>query len=167
MCLARYFLIKHRMLPIDVQREIVFAFKTRILSQLPEIGEAEKRAKEEILRLMIDGCKFDDGARQSLHLFTLQKQFLESMLAFDATAAEQHLQEYKRASQAQLDCLVFRENKVAFVAVCGWDSAPLSMHTGDDEMAVVYGDTVKANVDAMRTGLDVLKGLRKTCLVAV
>ena len=165
--MARYFLIKHRMLPIDVQREIVFAFKTGAISELRRVEEAEKRVKQGVLSRMLDSNNFDDGARHSLHLFALQKRFLESMLAFDATAAEQHLQEYKQASQAQLDCLVFRENKVAFVAVCGWDSAPLSMHTGDDEMAVVYGDTVKANVDAMRTELDVLKGLRKTCPVAV
>ena len=41
------------------------------------------------------------------------------------------------------------------------------MHTGDDRMAVAYGDTIQANVDTMRTGLDVLKGLRVTCPVAV
>ena len=34
-------------------------------------------------------------------------------------------------------------------------------------MAVAYGDTIQANVDTMRTGLDVLKGLRVTCPVAV
>ena len=32
--MARYFLIKHRMLPIDVQRKIVFAFKTDAISEL-------------------------------------------------------------------------------------------------------------------------------------
>lgn len=155
------------MLPIDAQRGIVFTFKTRTLSQLPKVEEAERRAKEDILCRMIGGHKFDDGARQSLHLFALQKRFLESMLAFDATAAEQHLQEYKQASQAQLDGLVFRENETAFVAVYDSDDAPPCMHTGDDRMAVAYGDTIKANVDAMRTGLNVLKKLRVTCPVAV
>ena len=154
------------MLPIDPQRGIVFTFKTRTLSQLPKVEEAERRAKEDILCRMIGGHKFDDGARQSLHLFALQKRFLESMLAFDATAAEQHLQEYKQASQAQLDGLVFRENETAFVAVYDSDDAPPSVHTGDDRMAVAYGDTIKANVDAMRTGLHVLKKLRVTCPVA-
>ena len=155
------------MLPIDAQRGIVFTFKTRTLSQLPKVEEAERRAKEDILCRMVGGHKFDDGARQSLHLFALQKRFLESMLAFDATAAEQHLQEYKQASQAQLDGLVFCENETAFVAVYDSDDAPPSVHTGDDRMAVAYGDTIKANVDAMRTGLHVLKKLRVTCPVAV
>ena len=116
---------------------------------------------------MLDSNNFDDGARHSLHLFALQKRFLESMLAFDSTAAEQHLQEYKQASQAQLDGLVFRENETAFVAVYDSDDAPPCMHTGDDRMAVAYGDTIKANVDTMRTGQHVLKKLRVTCPVVV
>jgi len=44
-----------------------------------------------------------------------------------------------------------------------WRRRPASVHTGDDRMAVAYGDTIKTNVDTMGTGLDVLKGLRVTC----
>ena len=50
-------------LPIDVQREIVFAFKTRALSHLPQIEEAEGRVKERVLYMMMEGGTFDDGTR--------------------------------------------------------------------------------------------------------
>ena len=61
------------MLPIDAQRGIVFTFKTKALSQLRMVEEAEKRVKQAVLCRMLDGKSFDDGARRSLQLLAVQR----------------------------------------------------------------------------------------------
>ena len=165
--MARYFLRKHRMLPIDAQRGIVFAFKTDAISELRRVEEAEERVKQGVLFRMLDGNNFDDGTRHSLHLLAVQKRFFNSTLVFDVNAAEQHFRDYKEASRAVLDGLVFRESSEPTVVAIAHGDAPPSVHTGDDDMAVAYGDAIKINVDNMRNDLKSIRMLRKTCPVAV
>lgn len=155
------------MLPIDAQREFVFIFKTRALPLLTELEENERFVKGDILRKMMDGQKFNDNSRHSLHLIAHQKRFWKSMLALDAVAAKQHLEAYMMASQTHLDGLIFGEIATDFVAVIGSDDESLSVHTGDDGKAVAYGDAIKETVDSMQMGLHILQKLRKKCPAAV
>ena len=97
----------------------------------------------------------------------VQRQFFNSMLKFDFHAAEQHFQQYKKASQAGLDGRVFRESSAPTVVAIAHGNGPPSMHTGDDSMAVMYGDAIKINVDNMRRDLKSIRVLRKMCPVAV
>ena len=157
-----------KILPIDVQREIVFAFKTRALSHLPQIEEAEGRVKERVIYIIMEGGTFDDGTRKSLHLMALQRRFYESLLTFDADAAAQHFQKYKAFSQGQLDALVFREETMTSVTVLKLSVlGSASVYTGDDNMAVALGNAIKTNFDSMRSSLKILNAVRVTCPVAV
>ena len=54
------------MLPIDNQCEAVFCFKTHVLADLHEVDKWERHIKQDILRKMRVGGKFDETDRISL-----------------------------------------------------------------------------------------------------
>jgi hypothetical protein len=96
----------------------------------------------------------------------LQKLFLKCMLAYDINAATKAFEQYKSASQSHLDTLVFHEGKIASVTVYTGDDEP-TYHTGDDSMALSFGDAIHDNAKQMELGLKALKLLRRTCAMAI
>ena len=153
------------MLPIEIQRHMVFQFKTAILNQVPLTEAFEVRIKQDIVSEMRAGGKLCDGMRSSLHIVALQKRFLASMLLCDLKEAEIVYALYKSVSQATLDALVFREKETECVTV--FTDNAVTEHTGDDQMAVVYGKTIRNNVTGMKHELAALKALRRCCAMAI
>ena len=99
-------------------------------------------------------------------MIRVQKLFLKCMLAYDVNAATNAFEQYKSASQSQLDTLVFHEGKVASVTVDTGDDEP-TQHTGDNSMALSFGDAIHNNAQQMELGLKALKLLRRTCAMAI
>jgi hypothetical protein len=156
-----------KMLPMEVQRELVFRFKTVTVGKIPKMDEAERRIKQDIVCKMRAGATFCHGARGSLYLITLQKRFYDCMLAYDAHAAENAFEEYKLVTQSHLDSALFDEGTFTSVTLFSDANDAFIEHTKADDMAVTYGDAIRNTAEAMEEGLACLKKLRRTCAMAI
>ena len=155
------------MLPMELQRELVFRFKTVTVGKILPMEEAEKRIKQDIVCKMRAGGTFCHGARASLHLITLQKRFYDCMLAYDAHAAENAFEEYKSVTRSHLDSVLFDEGTFTSVTLFSDANDAFIEHTKVDDMAVTYGDAIRNNAEAMEEALACLKKLRRTCAMAI
>jgi hypothetical protein len=153
------------MLPMEVQRELVFTFKTRTLGIIPQMEEAEQRVKQDIVCHLRSGGKLCHWARASLYVVALQKRFYDSLLAFDVNAAEKAFEDYKSVTQSHLDSLLFDEE--TFKSVTVLSATATTKHTKDDAMAVAYGNSIRNTAKVMQSGLVSLKKLRRTCAMAI
>ena len=148
------------MLPLEIQREVVTAFRTRMLSNVTKADQAIRRAKGEMVASMEAGRKFTHADRTSMHSLHLHKRIWESLLAFDAKAAEGSIHDYAVASQARLDRLACKATSVIIYDYD--DRGGVGGSVGAE-----LGATIARNLANMRDNLDRAKRLRVSCAMAI
>ena len=149
------------MLPIEIQREVVTTFRTRMLSNVTKTDQAICRAKGEMVASMREaGRTFTHADRTSMHSLQLHKRIWESLLAFDAKAAEGSIHDYAVASQARLDRLACKATSVIIYDYD--DRGGVGGSVGAE-----LGATIARNLANMRDCLQRAKRLRVSCAMAI